>query len=88
MNPAMIATIIFGLINAQIYGFSALGVWFHIKMAAIILLLVLHGLFASWRKAFAEGRNVHSETFFRIINEIPVVLMVVAVIMVIVKPFE
>lgn len=88
MNPAMIATIVFGLINAKIYGFAALGLWFHVKMLAVILLIILHGLFARWRKAFAEGKNVHSEKFFRIINEIPVALMVVTVIMVIVKPFE
>lgn len=88
MNPAMVATILSGLMNAQIYGFAALGTWFHVKMLAVVFLVILHGLFARWRKAFVEGRNVHSAGFFRIINEIPVALMVVAVIMVIVKPFE
>ena len=68
MNPAMIASITLGLINAQIYGFQALGLWFHIKMLAVILLVIFHGLFARWRKAFAEGRNVHSEKFFRLIK--------------------
>lgn len=88
MNPAMVFSIILGLINAQIYGFAALGNWFHVKMLAVILLVVIHGLLARWRKAFAEGKNIHSENFFRVVNEIPVALMVVAVIMVVVKPFE
>jgi putative membrane protein len=88
MNPAMVSTIVFGFINAYIYGFVALGVWFHVKMAAVLGLVVLHGLFACWRKDFERGQNKHSARFYRVINEIPALLMVVAVIMVIVKPFE
>ncbi len=88
MNPAMIATYIFGITNAYIYGLEALGIWFHIKMTAVIVLTVIHGLLARWRKDFALGKNLHSEKFYRIFNEVPVVLMVVAVVMVVVKPFE
>ncbi len=88
MNPAMIATYIFGLLNAYIYGFAALGMWFHIKMAAVLGLTAFHGLQARWMKQFAAGKNTHSERFFRLVNEIPVVFMIIAVIMVTVKPFE
>lgn len=88
MNPAMISTFIFGLINAYIYGFVALGAWFHAKMLAVLVLVIFHGLLTRWRKDFANGKNVHSEKFYRIVNEIPAVCMVVAVIMVIVKPFD
>ena len=88
MNPSMIGTYVFGLITAHIYGFSALGIWFHIKMLAIIVLTILHGLMARWRKDFEKGKNVHTEKFYRILNEVPVIAMVVAVIMVVVKPFE
>lgn len=88
MNPAMILTYIFGLINAHIYGFIALGLWFHIKMTAVIGMTIFHGLLARWRKDFVAGKNRHSEKFYRVINEIPPILMVIAVIMVIVKPFE
>lgn len=88
MNPAMIATIIFGALNAQIYGWKALGVWFHIKMTAVLLLVIFHHLEAKWVKAFAKGENKHTEKFFRMVNEIPAILMIIAVIMVIVKPFE
>ncbi len=88
MTPAMITTYIFGIIIAYIYGFVALGVWFHIKMFAVLVLTAMHGMFSKWRKDFAAGRNKHSEKFYRIINEIPVIFMVIAVVMVIVKPFE
>ncbi len=88
MNPAMIATYLFGFINAHIYGFQALGIWFHVKIAAIFGLTLIHGLLARWRKDFAMGKNARSEKFYRILNEIPAIFMVVAVIMVVVKPFE
>lgn len=88
MNPAMISTFIFGLINAYIYGFAALDAWFHVKMFAVLILVIFHGLLARWRKDFANGKNFHSEKFYRIVNEIPAICMIVAVIMVIVKPFD
>lgn len=88
MTPAMITTYIFGIIIAYIYGFVALGVWFHIKMFAVLVLTAIHGMLSKWRKDFAVGQNKHSAKFYRIINEIPVIFMVIAVVMVIVKPFE
>lgn len=88
MNPAMIITYIFGLINAYIYGFVALGIWFHIKITAVLGLSCIHGLLAKWRKDFVLGSNKHSAKFYRIINEIPVLLMLIIIIMVIIKPFE
>lgn len=88
MTPAMISTYIFGFLVAYIYGFIALGIWFHIKMLAVLGLTVLHGLNAKWVKDFANNRNQNSEKFYRIINEIPVIFMIIAVIMVVVKPFE
>lgn len=88
INPAMIATFVFGLMIAHIYGFQALGVWFHIKMLAVLMLTVLHGMLARYRKDFEKGQNKHSEKFYRILNEVPVILMIVAVLMVVIKPFE
>ena len=88
MNPAMILTYIFGTVIAYIYGLQALGVWFHIKLSAVIGLSVFHGLLAKWRKEFARGENKKSEKFFRAVNEVPTILMVLIVVMVVVKPFE
>jgi putative membrane protein len=57
-------------------------------MAAVLALTILHGILAKWVKDFAKGKNNHTEKFYRVINEIPVVFMIIAVVMVIVKPFE
>lgn len=88
MNPAMIITYISGLIIAYIYGFAALGVWFHIKMTSVLSLTIIHAFLSKWRKSFAKGKNRHSENFYRIFNEVPTIFMMIAIIMVIVKPFE
>ena len=86
--PAMLLTYIFGLLCSYIYGIEALGVWFHIKAMCIIGLTFLNGVFVIWHKQFVNGTNSHNTTFFKTINEIPTILMIIAVIMVIVKPFE
>jgi putative membrane protein len=48
---------------------------------------VMHGLFSHWATEFAYDRNTHTQKFFRIINEIPTLLLIVIVILVVVKPF-
>ena len=88
MTPAMLLTYIFGLLTAYVYGVVALGVWFHIKMLAVLGLTIMHGFCAKWVKDFAKGENNHSEKFYRMANEVPTILMILAVTMVIVKPFE
>jgi protoporphyrinogen IX oxidase len=88
MNPSMIATYIFGITCAYIYGFEALDTWFHIKMLAVLGLTAIHMMLAKWRKDFVVGKNIHSEKFYRIFNEIPVICMIIAVCMVVIKPFE
>jgi putative membrane protein len=88
MNPAMISTYFFGLLVAYMYGLVALGLWFNIKMIAVLIMTIIHALLARWRRDFNEGKNIHSAKFYRVVNEIPTVCMIVAVIMVIVKPFE
>jgi protoporphyrinogen IX oxidase len=61
--------------------------WFHAKLALAIVLSALHGYFARLRKDLAAARNPHDARFFRIINEVPTVLMVGIVILVVLKPF-
>lgn len=87
MTPAMIASWLFGL--AMIVadpGWFSQG-WLHVKLLAVIVMSAGHMAMAGWRRDFAAGRNSHGERFYRIMNEVPAVLMVVIVIMVIVKPF-
>lgn len=88
MTPAMISTYIFGFLVSYIYGMSALGVWFHVKMLMVLGLTAFHGMMGKWRKDFASGNNQHTEKFYRCMNEVPTILMIIAVVMVIVKPFE
>ena len=86
INPAMISTWIFGLLIA-IEGNWFSQHWLHAKLALVILMQIAHAFLARWRRAFAEDRNTHSARFYRFVNEVPTVLMIVIVILVIVKPF-
>jgi putative membrane protein len=87
-TPAMIASWVFGLILALsgLINWSADG-WFHVKLALVILLSAFHGFLAKWTKDFAQDRNTHPARFYRMVNEIPTVLMIAIVILVIVQPF-
>ena len=88
INPAMIATWVFGLsmlaANPTLFTASK---WMHVKLTAVILLQVFHAFLSRWRKAFLRDENTHTASFYRKVNEIPTVLMIIIVIMVIVKPF-
>ena len=86
INPAMIATWLAGLYLAWSGHWYASG-WFHVKLTLVIILSGVHGFFSRWVKDFAADRNSHSQRFYRIINEVPTVLMVGIVILVVVKPF-
>ena len=89
INPAMIATWILGLWLATQYGWQNLAHagWFHVKLFMVILMQVCHAFLARWRKDFAADRNKHSAKFYRIVNEVPMLLLIVIVWMVIIKPF-
>jgi len=86
INPAMIATWVLGLWLAWDAGLWHVG-WLHAKIALVIGLSAVHGFFARCVKDFAADRNTRSPRFYRIINEVPTVLMIVIVILVVVKPF-
>jgi putative membrane protein len=86
INPAMIATWVLGLWLAwEGHWFAA--PWLHAKLALVVALSALHGFLSRWRRDFANDRNRHSARFYRLINEIPTVLMIGIVILVVVKPF-
>lgn len=88
MNPAMIFSYIFGLCLLATPGVVdwSMG-WIHVKLLGIVALTAMHHALGLWRKAFAEGRNRHPARFYRMMNEIPTLIMIAIVIMVIVKPF-
>jgi putative membrane protein len=85
-NPAMIATWVFGLWLAW-KGFGFSGGWLHAKIAAVLALSAVHGYLGGAVRRFAEDRNERPARHWRIVNEVPTVLMIVIVILVVVKPF-
>ena len=86
INPAMIVTWLAGLYLAW-SGHWFAAPWLHGKLALVIVLSGVHGFFSRWVKDFAADRNTRSQKFYRIINEVPTVLMIGIVILVVVKPF-
>ena len=88
MNPALAASLVFGLLLLANMGAEAWAEgWTWVKAAAVAGLLAMHMACAGWRRAFAEDRNTHGHKFYRAANEVPTLLMIVLVIMVVVKPF-
>src|SRR5436305_2111339 len=86
INPAMVVTWLAGLYLAFAGNlFSAH--WLHAKLLLVIAMSAMHGFLARTVKDFAADRNLRPPIFYRIINEIPTVLMVGIVILVVVKPF-
>lgn len=87
INPAMIATLIFGIMLTIILGKAGLGGWFHAKVLLLVIMFACHGMLARYRKQFEKGENRKSAKFYRILNEVPTVLMVFIVILAVMKPF-
>jgi protoporphyrinogen IX oxidase len=86
INPAMIVTWATGLWLAW-RGFQFTGGWLHLKILMVILLSAAHGYFSASVRRFAEDKNQRPARHWRIMNEVPTVLMIGIVILVIVKPF-
>ena len=86
INPAMIVTWLAGLYLAWAGHFLSAD-WFHGKLLLVLLLSGVYGFFSRCVKDFAADRNPRSQKFYRIINEVPTILMIGIVILVVVKPF-
>ena len=89
INPAMIAAFLFGgfMLYANWDGLMHGQGWMHAKLSLVFLLSGVHGMLAKARKRFARDENVKPAKYYRILNEVPTVLMIGIVIFVIVKPF-
>lgn len=88
INPAMGATWIFGILLALTPGivdWSA--VWPYTKLASVLALSGVHGMLSRYRKDFAAGKNVKTGRYYRMLNEVPTVLLVIIVVSVIARPF-
>ncbi|WP_428650371.1 protoporphyrinogen oxidase HemJ [Roseibium sp.] len=86
INPAMIAAWVFGLWMAYELEAWRDG-WFHAKFALVFILSGVHGYFSRLVKTFARDENKRPARFYRMLNEVPTVLMIGIVILVIGKPF-
>ena len=86
ITPAMAVSWVLGLWLAWAGGSYVAG-WLQAKVVLVIGLSALHGFFVRCVRAFACDENRHSQRFYRIINEVPAVLLVGIVILAIVKPF-
>lgn len=89
MTPAMIVSWVLGLGLIWVIGHDAFARswWLIVKLVLVLCLTGLHVLLVRHSQAFENDRNHHSERYFRIINEVPAMLMIGIVIMVIVRPF-
>ncbi len=87
MNPAMIATFVLGFLMIYLMGFSSYGKWLHLKLLLLFILAGFHGFLAKIRKNFARNQNIKSEKFYRLINEIPTIIMIAVIMFAILRPF-
>ncbi len=88
MRPASAAALIFGgllLATPGVVDWSQ--GWIHVKLLCVVGLFIMHGLMERWRGEFARGQNKRPARFFRMINEVPTLLMIIIVLMVVAKPF-
>jgi protoporphyrinogen IX oxidase len=88
MRPAAVVALLSGLALIHVAGFSLADRWLIIKLVALAAMFGVHGMLESHTGKFRRGERAKSSRYFRVLNEVPTVLMIVIVIMVIVKPFS
>ena len=87
MNPAMIVSWIFGVLLIHTIGMDNFGsIWLQLKLTFVIILTIYHFFLFQCLRKFAENRNTYSSKFYRIINEIPTVLLIGIIVVVVFKP--
>ena len=87
MNPAMLFTIIFGVFLLKTNGIiNWTEKWIYFKLLGVFLLLVVHNLLGRYRKDFFLDKNKHSGRFYKILNEVPTILLIVIILLVYLKP--
>lgn len=86
-TPAMVVSVLTGLgmiaMNPGLMGLA----WMQVKLVMVVGMLAMHGLAVKWRKQLIDTPHFKTDKFFRVMNEIPTLLMIVIVVMVIVRPF-
>lgn len=87
-TPGALFTILFGIwtLSYNMHGYME-HLWMHLKLSLVVLLVLYHLYLGKLLFAFKHDRNKHGHVFYRILNEIPVLILVATVILVVVQPF-
>jgi len=86
MNPAMLATWVLGLLMFSANEALKFELWMQLKFIFIILMTVSHMAMGKYRRLFDQDQNTKSARFYRILNEVPTILMIIIVCLVVIKP--
>ena len=85
--PAMLLSWLFGILLIHSLGFSIFSeLWMQVKTALVIILTFYHFMLGKYLREFAIDNNIKSSKYFRIINEVPTIILIVVVFLVIFKP--
>jgi putative membrane protein len=87
MLPSLLASWLFGIWMVLLQNGLLTAPWFQAKLVLVLAMSALHGLMSIWVREFAADRNRRTDKFYRIINVVPTVLLIVIVLLTIVKPF-
>jgi putative membrane protein len=88
MRPAAVTSLLSGALLFIAGGFEFLQVWVLGKLAAVFLLCVYHGALETYLQRFARDERVRDARFFRILNEVPTLLLIIIVVFIVIKPFQ
>ena len=87
MNPAMIVSWIFGILLIHTIGIdNFVSLWLQLKLFFVIILTIYHFFLFQCLRKFAENNNSFSPKFYRIINEIPTILLILIILIIVFKP--
>jgi putative membrane protein len=87
INPSMIAVWVLGVILMFANPVAAMSVWLHIKLVLVLAISGIHGFYSTSMKKFAAGEKPRTQKFWRIMNEVPFILLILVLILALVKPF-
>ena len=86
MTPAMLASWVFGILLIYVQSYETFSFWLAIKLILVIILTFYHFLLLKWLIDFKRDSNSHSGKFFRYMNEVPTILLIIIIFVVVFKP--
>ena len=89
VTPFAILTLVLGIAIIYHYGYAwfAAAHWLHLKIVLVVILLAYHGYCFTLVKTFQQDKNTRSGKFYRIFNELPVLILLAVLVLVYLKPF-